>query len=311
MTLPTFVVLGTAKAGTSSLYRYLVQHPQIYMAPQTELNFFAHEGETARQFRGPGDAEALAHYMVGSIEAYRAQFEGVRGERAVGEVSTHDLYDARAPERLKRFAPDAQLIAVLRNPVDRAFSAFKHLLRDGRETTTDFARALALEPQRIEAGWELLWHYAAMGHYGAQVQRYVELFDREQLRFYRYEEYEANTLAVVQDMYHFVGVEGTFVPDTSVRINVSGAVPRSLRLHGFLQQRNAAKSGLRMVLPPAARRWAKWQALQWNAAPPLLEAGTREAVAARFAGDVVALQELLGWDLSSWQAAATRLSELL
>src|SRR5271165_7099493 len=121
--LPSFLVLGTAKAGTSSLYTYLKQHPDVYLSPTTELNFFAHQGGELN-FRGPGDLEYVwDDSLVATYEDYRKQFAGVRQETAVGEFSTHNLYSPQAPALIKRYVPNARMIAILRNPAERAFSA--------------------------------------------------------------------------------------------------------------------------------------------------------------------------------------------
>src|SRR5215472_6955488 len=167
--LPNFLVLGTAKAGTSSLYAYLKQHPEVYLSPKTELNFFAHEGKDLN-FRGPGDPDYVwDDSIIATYEEYCKQFDTVDKESAVGEVSTHNLYSPQAAAKIKHYVPNAKMIAILRNPADRAFSAFSHMVRDRREETDDFRCALSREQHRIRNNWEPLWHYKAMGFYGAQL----------------------------------------------------------------------------------------------------------------------------------------------
>lgn len=132
MTLPNFLIIGAAKAGTTSLYHYLAQHPQIYMSPIKEPNFFALE-ERCVDFRGPGDHLYIKQFSVTELERYRSLFQGVTHEQAVGEASPLYLYSPVAPARSHRYVPEMKLIAILRHPVDRAYSAFLHLLRDERE----------------------------------------------------------------------------------------------------------------------------------------------------------------------------------
>lgn len=98
----------------------------------------------------------------------------MQGERAIGEASPLHLHlhDAQTPRRLKAAVPDVRLVAVLREPVTRAYSVFSHLVRNGREPAASFAEALALEDEQIAAGWEHIWHYTRMGRYAEQLRRY-------------------------------------------------------------------------------------------------------------------------------------------
>ena len=139
MTMPTFLIIGAGKSGTTSLYYYLKQHPQVYMSPVKEAHFFDQDEGEKPDFRGPGRSSPPP---ITSIEDYRALFRGVTDETAVGEATPSYIYIPGAPGRIRRRIPDAKLIAGLRNPTDRAYSAFLHTVRSGRERLTDLARAL-------------------------------------------------------------------------------------------------------------------------------------------------------------------------
>ena len=167
--LPNFLIIGAAKAGTTSLYRYLEQHPEVYMSPVKEPKFFALGGERL-DYRGPGDEARMRGASVTSLEDYRELFRGVSTETAVGEASTLYLYSERAAARIKHHVPDVKLIAVLRNPVDRAYSDFLHLVRDGIEPLTDFPQALEAEESRIRSRWAPMWHYRRRGFYHPQLK---------------------------------------------------------------------------------------------------------------------------------------------
>ena len=148
--LPNFLVIGTGRAGTTSLYHYLAQHPQIFMSPVKEPKFFALEGHSL-DFRGPGDERIRAETTT-TLSAYRQLFDGVRDEIAVGEASTLYLSHETAPDAIARYVPDVRLIALLRDPAARAHSAFQHLTRDGWEPLAEFEEALRDEPRRIAEG---------------------------------------------------------------------------------------------------------------------------------------------------------------
>ena len=107
-------------------------------------------------------------------------------------------------------------MAVLRNPIDRAYSHYLHLLRAGREPLRDFRAALEAEAERREAGWEWSWHYTRMGFYHEQLTRYLEYFDRDQLSIYLFDDFKDDNLAVTQDVYRAIGVDETFRPSDSI-----------------------------------------------------------------------------------------------
>lgn len=219
--LPNFLIIGAAKAGTTSLYRYLAQHPQIYMSQIKEPNFFALEGQEV-DFCGPDDELYIRRFSVTDLQAYKALFKDATDEVALGEASALYLYSPEAPLRLCEYVPEVKLIVILRHPVDRAYSAFLHLLRDKREPLSDFACALRAEGERVRRNWEHIWHYRGMGFYAAQLERYYRHFSREQIRVYPYDALQMEPLAVIADIFHFLGVDETFQPDISVRYNEPG-----------------------------------------------------------------------------------------
>lgn len=218
--LPTFVVIGAAKAGTTALHGYLEQHPAVAMSRRKETNHFALVGQLP-DFRGPGDADAVNAHAVTDPEAYAAQFAHAGAATAVGESSPLYLYDPAVAARLRAAVSDVRVVAVLRHPAERAYSAFLHTRRDGREPLADFAAALAAEEERIAQRWEHLWHYRAMGRYATQLQRWLDAFPREQVAVHLYEELAHDPVGLVQAVFRFLEVDDAFVPDVRERPNRS------------------------------------------------------------------------------------------
>src|SRR5262249_36967074 len=147
-----FLVLGVAKAGTTSLHSYLSQHPQIYMSRMKEPHFFAYGEAPLPAFIGPG-VDRLKDRIVATWDAYQTLFAEMNGERACGEVSTTNIMQ-RACERIKHYLPKARLIVILRQPAERAYSQFLHMRRYGWEPMADFAAALAAEEMRRQQNWQ-------------------------------------------------------------------------------------------------------------------------------------------------------------
>ncbi len=296
--MPNFLIIGAAKAGTTALYYYLKQHPQIFMSPVKEPNFFALEGQKPN-FRGPGDGEAINRFSITDIEAYQALFEGAENALAVGEASPLYLYSPDAPKRIRRHIPNAKLIAILRNPVDRAYSAFLHLLRDGREPHTDFRKALLEEERRIQEHWEHIWHYKAVGFYYIQLMRYYDLFDRDQIRIYLYEDLKEKPIELSRDVFRFLGVNADFKPDMSLRFNVSG-VPRNKIIHAFLSKPHPIKSLFKPLIPVKLRQRLVVTLRNRNLAKPEFPIAVRRELVELYREDILKLQALIKRDLSHW-----------
>lgn len=143
MPLPNFLIIGPGRTGTTSLYYYLKQHPEIYMSPIKETNFFAYEQGK------PGRSQISKRYNIfpiKNIEAYSALFKAVTKEKAIGEASPRYFFTPQAAERIKLILPEVKLIAILRDPVERAFSSYLRRNRDGFETRT-FPQAIQDDKQ--------------------------------------------------------------------------------------------------------------------------------------------------------------------
>jgi hypothetical protein len=294
MTLPNFLVIGAAKAGTTALYAYLKQHPQIYLTPFKETKFFAYEGENV-VYNGAGDREKNSR-LINNLADYEACFENVKDEKAIGEVSPLYIYIPKACERIKRHVPHAKMFAILRNPVDRAYSSFLHLIRDGRETHADFASALSAEPGYVRDGYAPLWYYRDLGFYYGQVKRYLDAFSRDQVRIHLYEDFNSNPVAFVQEMCRVLEIDDTFVPDVSRKWNVSG-VPKNQTLHRVLSGENVLTSVLERI---PGGSWLRSRLRYRNLEKPPFPDPLRQELIATFRADILMLQDTLKRDLSHW-----------
>lgn len=297
MIMPNFLIIGAAKAGTTSLYGYLEQHPQVYMSSIKEPRFFALEGEKL-DFRGP--AQSINHTSVTTLAEYFQLFEEATAQTAIGEASTVYLSHPLAAERIKHYIPDVKLIAVLRDPAERAFSSYLHLVRDGYETLS-FAEALEAEPVRIKENWQPLWYYKERGFYYRQLQKYFEIFKSEQIKIYLYEDLAKNGTEITQDISRFLEIDNNFTPDLT-RKNVSG-IPKNRLVQNLLTKKNPLKSVLKPLLPESLRQSVIENLSKRNlGAKPTLSPQMRQNLIAIYREDILKLQDLIQRDLSSWLA---------
>ena len=199
--LPDFLILGAQKAGTTALYAYLRWHPHITGPAFKEVSFFDR------------------HYARGEAW-YRAHLPArVRAGTLVGEASPSYLFHPLAPERVAALVPDARLIALLRNPVDRAFSHYQHEVALGRETLS-FEEAIEREEERMHGEVEHMlrdptyfsypwWNYTylARGRYAEQLERWFAVFPREQVLVLATDELAADPEAAYSRVLDFLEVE--------------------------------------------------------------------------------------------------------
>lgn len=299
MTLPNFFIIGAAKSGTSSLCMYLRQHPKIYMSPIKEPHFFSFDN-ASKMTKGPGDP---IYKAITDLDQYKHLFDNVKDEIAIGEASTSYLYRPETPKRIHTMLPKSKFIAILRNPVDRAFSAYMHVVRDKRETAKNFSEALSLENTRLGAGWEPIWHFTNVGRYYNQISRYYHIFDREKIRIFLYEDLIEDQVKLLHDIFKFLEVDTDFIPESSVRFNVSGEQKSDL-LHKLnlllFNSPNPIRWLSRKVVPDIWRgnivNWARQKNLKKTQISP----ETRDKLGNIFEGEILKLQDLIERDLTQW-----------
>jgi hypothetical protein len=295
--LPTFLIIGAAKSGTSSLFSYLKQHPQIGMCTRKEPGFFAFDNRPY-PYRLPRTPISRAKGTITSLARYQALYAHTRPDQARGEASHLYLtFAAEASASIKRHVPQAKLVVVLRQPADRAYSHY--LMQRGRGLEPlSFGAAIAAEPARRAQGWDPDWWYSEVGRYGAQLATYRRHFPLEQMRVVLYEDLVRDPRAVLASIFAFIGVDPTFEPDTSARRNVSywARLPALQRF--LLHLMRLRKVHLGVVYDTA------WRMTAWNRilAPPIPPAD-RQAVTSHLRQDILALQELIDRDLGHWLAA--------
>jgi len=298
MTLPNFLIIGAMKAGTTSLYSYLAQHPQIYMSPVKEPRFFAPEAQSGSSCGSDRDTNDYAY--VDQLDAYCALFSDVSGEIAIGEASPLYIYSPQAPEQIQHHIPDVKLIAILRDPAERAFSHFMHVWRSGREPFDDFAEALAAEEHRIQTNWSTLWHYRQRGFYGEQLTRYFDRFSSSQIKVFLSEDLRLHPSKTLKEIFQFLEVDDTFETNFSHNRNVAKHVPKNKRLHQLVTQKNILKDFLKPLMPARFRRQLRENVTRSNLTKPQLSPKIRRQLVNDYRDDILQVQTLIQRDLSHW-----------
>ena len=301
MTAPDFLIIGAAKSGTTSLYYYMNQHPQLFMPTKKEPAYFAYRGQDVL-FQGPGDERRNAT-LVSEPSEYASLFQDAAPGQLTGEASVVYLYSEKAPECIRAHNPLMKMIVVLREPVARAVSNFNFMRTAGYEPCENIADALRAEPNRIRDNWQYIWHYSRLGFYGEQLSRYYEFFSPEQLLIIKHEELKEDAPAVLRRVFDFLGVDSSVTIDTSYRHNRSGQ-PKSMLLHRAFLRPRKIKRIYRALLPQKIRHAIRNRVFAWNvvSTEPVIDEADLVDLRSWYAADILKLQDTTGLDFSNWLA---------
>ena len=297
MPKPDFFIVGAFKSGTTALYDYLRQHPQVFLPFHKEPLYFG--------------ADLTRRYGRMSAADYEALFRDARPGQRVGEASAWYLYSTSAAREIAEYSPDAQIIAMVRNPVDVMHAEHSQLIFNVEEDITDFAEALAAEParrrgERMPPGPlrpETLYYRHSV-RFAAQLQRYFAVFGRDRVHVIIFDDFRSNTAGVYRDVLEFLGVDPAFTPVFDVR-NPNKRV-RSPLIQRLVYQ----PPGPILRLIPRLRRlpavhWLRGAVLRANSAPAprdKIDPELRQRLTAEMAPEVERLATLIGRDLRAWTA---------
>ena len=294
MIKPNFLIVGAAKSGTTSLYRYLRQHPDIFMPEWKELSLFI------------GDSFGPLH-RVKKPYYYQKAFSKVQNQTAVGEASTAYLFDEAAPKIIKEQLGTIRIIIILRDPVDMCYSLYNHQLRKEGETIENFEAALAIEEGRRRDpefkkncyGWHANYYYYQRASYYQQVKRYMDTFGKDHVLIILFEELVSETLRVVKKTFQFLGVDDAFVPEIKIH-NPAGSI---LNIPMFWKDRGLFLKTYQFVFSKNLLKKVPHLLRNIGRKPPQpVNAHTVEKLRRRFYEDICKLERLIGKDLGAWKS---------
>tara|TARA_B100001142_G_scaffold329042_1_gene390902 strand:+ start:1420 stop:2313 length:894 start_codon:yes stop_codon:yes gene_type:complete len=291
--LPNFLIVGAAKSGTSSLHNYLNQHPEIFM-PSYKDGVNVKEP----QFLIKNKVKDRLHFGIWGWQEYKALFDDATKFKAIGESSVFYLYYYKeAIKNIKfRLGDNVKIIILLRNPIDRAYSAFQHVSR-GLKENLSFEEALQIEENRLnkEPFLTPMVMYKDMGLYYNMVKAYSESF--KNVHIILYEDFVNRTDNVLKEVFKFLDVDTRILVDSSKKYNVGGKRWKSNWLKNIFQKDNFIKKLVPKNIRSRVRE--KLVNLSTNKVAPMNK-HTKESLKIFFKEDISNLSKLLGEDLNSW-----------
>jgi len=287
------MIAGVQKAGTTSLAHYLGQHPRIVGHEVREMPYFVRDALYEREFES----------------VFRDYYpEEIREDQRVLAKSVGIAYDETAARRLREHSPNCKILIVLRDPVERAYSAYWYMRRVGWETAKTFEAALEAEEGRADEGGTVAVHcsYRARGRYEDQVARLWRIFGPEQVRVLLLRDLQAEPMVTCQSLFRFADVDPTFQPSVTEKRNASKKARSewmSRLLTTVFQRDHVLKRALRIVVPSTFAKKVRHMIQEWNESdfsPPPMDAGTRQALAEYFESHNQSLEAMIGRSLDHW-----------
>ena len=295
---PDFFIVGAPKSGTTSLFFYLKQHPEIFMPARKELYCFCND----LHFQYPllSEAQFLNYYR------------GCKNEKRAGDATVWNLLSAKAAKNIFEFNPDARIIILLRNPVEVMQSLHANHVFNGNEPISDFEEALSVTDERkkgndiphgMKSPLESLFYYDVVD-YSPQLERYFSVFGNENVKVILFDDFAGRTAAIYSDALKFLEVTEAFTPDFSIHNKRKAA--RSYTLTKLVTQApEPIKKAAKLLAPHQSHRrdvmmnWI-WKINSKNQEPQSLNSRLQKAILQRLAPSIQKTEKILHRDLSAW-----------
>lgn len=286
-----FIIIGAQKSGTTSLHKYLSGHPQIWMPPEKEAPFFSEDTLYEKGWE---------HYIAD-------YFYNAPKEKFWGKATPHYMVDMRVPSRIARLMPKLKLIAILRHPIERAFSHYKMIARWEMETQSfdriigesltdnaiEIARRLKATPENEK---KLI---VANGEYGRIIGEYLNYFQKDQILIVFTDDLKAKPELALERIYRLLGISNYLPPNLDKIYHIGGT---ELRLpHVEIFKKNALMKKIWHSFPQRFRRNFMYWFNQWNVTPDRnndsinAREETIRLLKAHYIKDIDVLEKLMGF----------------
>lgn len=286
--LPNFLIVGAPKAGTTSLYHYLSDHPDVFMSNPKEVNYFSREAI---------EAQCLYYddIKIKTLSDYESLFKPVINEKTIGEGSVSYLYYTDTPRKILETLGNIKIIIMLRDPIDRGFS---HYLMDRKLGLVNSSYSEIVSQSGQHKHQHLYYQqYVKLGLYYEQVKRYLDTFRDQSVKIILQEDLRDNPDQTIIQLYEFLGINTTYKSDLSIKHN-SFSEPKNPLVHS-LYSSHFLRTTVKNILPKAILRGIK-NCLFQRTIKPSIDTQTLSTLSKLYREDLDKLSTLIGIDLSNW-----------
>jgi sulfotransferase family protein len=303
--LPDFFVVGAAKAGTTAVWQWLRQHPEVFLPEIKEPSYFCFAGRSAVPRAGLFDPDYVSR-IAATLESYQQLYE-TAGAHLKGDVSPVYFSSPEAAGRIAELCPNAKIVVILRDPVTRAFSQYLHHRRDCIEDLLSFSNAIQAEERRMAEGWSWAHAYTRNGEYSKQVSRYLSLFRRSQILFVRFEDLQDRPEDCWHQLCEHIGVSRCRFPQNR-RVNETRGLAGLPSFPGLVWRVNhpgPVQKWLKRLFPSRLKIYLRNQIFRNRNPIPELDQSDVIRLVKHYQPEVKQLEEMTGLDLSKWLPRGT------
>ncbi|MFN0188185.1 MAG: sulfotransferase [Bacteroidia bacterium] len=311
---PNFLVAGAAKCGTTTLYHYLRQHPDVYMSPIKEPNHFSTDIQPKhfsaeyklyeksknlnieKYVSGDMQEEQWGAYVL-NREHYLQLFKFAKGKQRIGEISNSYMFSDEAALNIKKEFPSMKIVMILRQPAERAYSHYLANLRDGR-TTRPFREEVENDDAKSLHGWCISHLYYELGLYAEQIKKFQDHFPMEQVKIFLFDDLKTNNHSLANELFTFLGLRTDISIDYNERHN-EARVPKNPGLIKFVTQLGIKRKLFRAI-PKAWQKKAKDSFFKEGKVPEMSEED-KKWMTSRYVKQIEQLEILIQRDLTSWK----------
>lgn len=296
--LPNFIIAGFPKCGSTSLYYYLNEHPEIFMPSQKELHFFTHEILNST-IEGPGDKQ-VNKFHITSFNEYKKCYSKVTNQEVIGDASPSYInYPSCISDLKDKLGDDVKIIVLLRDPVKRAYSNYLHLVREHRENL-DFFSALKEEQNRRNKKYSDFWYYTFNSFYFEKIKAFKNEF--KDVLIITTEEMSRETSKVITEVYSFLGVDKNFIPDNIERRYNPGGLYKENIITKFFFKQSKLRSLIKQVIPisPWMKHFKHSLINKYQRPTPPIDERSEDYLVELFSEDVLKLNSEFGVNTEFW-----------
>jgi len=292
MSLPNLYIIGASKCGTTSLYNYLKAHQNIYLPNEKELHFHSFK-YLENMTGGPGDRDVISS-CCSNLDEYRTHYENTKDARIIGDCSPSYFFHSNSTESIIATAENPKGVVLLRNPIDKMYSQYLHLVRNDREHLS-FEDALDAETERKSKNYSDMWLYAESGLYADKLSQFINTFGDKNIKVVLFDDFKNNTSRVVESLITFLDLDPTDKPVEYNIFNKGNAVPRfgqfSLDIINNQHVRQAIEKALPSHISNKAKNIAKSLILKKADG---VSRKLRQKYSKHFRSDIASLEKIIG-----------------
>ena len=287
MKQPNFLIIGSPKSGTTSLYQYLSQHPEIEFSDRKEPKFFCWKDKDLDFCGNEKVLEQIKQSTIQDLNSYLMLFQK-KEARFIGEASADYFHTEIAPQNIREFNPRMKLILVLRNPIERAYSDWRHNVKMGYEPVKSFRKAIACIGERRLRNGVPYFEYLEKGNYSKHLKRYYEFFDPENILVLTFDELEKDANAVCNQIIHFLGIQESFHFNVEKVHMKNSYTPKYYVFHRLAKKLGALSSSLELFIK------------DMNALPKRISRKEKVILLDYYKKEILELEKLINRNLQHW-----------